>query len=175
MKYIKNLTKHSIPGLIEIDLDPYYDNRGEIWSIYEECDLFPQFVEDKVTISSRNVLRGLHGDFETDKLITCLHGGIFLAVVDIRKDSNQYKKITTFQLDAENPKMILVPAGCLNGHVCLTDKCVFFYKWSKKYHGPEKQVTVRWNDKYLDINWPIDNPILSDRDANGKSFFEVTI
>ena len=110
-KHIKNITKHSIDGLLEIWLDPYYDNRGEIWSIHEKCELFPEFVEDKVTVSRKGVLRGLHGDFKTHKLITCLHGELFLAVVDMRKDSPQYKKSVTFKLSQEQPKMILVPAG----------------------------------------------------------------
>mgnify|MGYP003150966957 FL=1 len=173
MKYTKNIVKHSIDGLLEIHLDPFYDTRGEIWSIYEECDLFPNFVEDKVTISNKGVLRGLHGDFRTDKLITCLHGELFLAVADMRKDSPQYKKSVTFKLSQEQPKMILVPAGCLNGHLCISEKCIFFYKWSKKYSNPEDQITVRWNDDDLKINWPIQEPILSDRDAKAKNLAEA--
>jgi dTDP-4-dehydrorhamnose 3,5-epimerase len=169
MKYVKNIIKHSISGLLEIELDPFHDKRGEIWSIYEKCELFPDFVEDKVTISNRGVLRGLHGDYETDKLITCLHGELFLAVVDIRKNSPEYKKVTTFKLSEENPKMILVPSGCLNGHLCISDKCIFFYKWSKKYTSPDDQITIKWDDSDLNINWPINYPILSDRDSNAKN------
>ncbi len=173
MKYVKKITEHAIKGLLEIELDPFYDERGEIWSIYENCDLFPNFVEDKVTISSKDVLRGLHGDYKTDKLITCLHGEIFLAVVDIRKESPQYKKTMTFRISDKNPKMILVPAGCLNGHLCISEKCVFFYKWSKKYTNPEEQITVKWNDDEINIKWPVRHPILSNRDMRGKNLQEA--
>jgi len=172
MKYIKDVIEHDIEGLLQIELDAFNDNRGQIWSVYEDCDLLPSFVEDKVTISNKNVLRGLHGDHKTSKLISCLHGEIFLAVVDVRKDSVTYKKVKTFQLSAENPTMVLVPAGCLNGHACLTEKCIFFYKWTEKYDGPEAQITVKWNDPTLKIPWPLKNPILSERD-NRAGFLEA--
>ena len=166
MKYVKQVTRHDIDGLLEIELATFNDDRGEIWSVYEDCDLLPSFVEDKVTISSKNVLRGLHGDHKTSKLISCLHGEIFLAVVDARKDSKTYKKVKTFYISAQNPTMVLVPAGCLNGHACLSEKCVFFYKWTEKYDGPETQISVRWNDPVLNIPWPLEDPILSQRDRD---------
>ena len=173
MKYVKDLKSHDIDGLIEIQLDPFLDKRGEIWSIYEDCEIFPKFVEDKVTVSRKNVLRGLHGDYDTHKLICCMHGEIFLAVVDVRKDSQTFKSVKTFHLTEKKPTMILVPPGRLNGHVCLTEKCVFFYKWSKKYSGPDDQITVRWSDPDLNIHWPTMNPTLSERDENGKTMRET--
>ena len=173
MKYVENITNHNIDGLLEIQLDTFNDNRGEIWSIYEDCELLPSFVEDKVTVSTKNVLRGLHGDFKISKLISCLHGSIFLAVVDIRKGSPTYKKIKTFELSDENPTMVLVPSGCLNGHLCISDKCVFFYKWSHKYNGPQEQITVRWNEPSLNIPWPTEKPILSERDLNTNMIGQI--
>jgi len=173
MKYIKNIKKHSIDGLLEIELDPFTDYRGEIWSIYEDCEMLPNFVEDKITISRKHVLRGLHGDYDTYKLICCMHGDIFLAVADIRKDSETFKSVRTFHLTDKQPRMILVPPGCLNGHLCLTDKCVFFYKWSKKYSGPDDQITVKWNDPALNIYWPLESPTLSKRDQNAKTIGEI--
>ena len=88
MKYIKDIKKHSIDGLLEIELDPFMDHRGEIWSIYEDCEMLPKFVEDKVTVSRKHVLRGLHGDYDTHKLICCMHGEIFLIVADSAKKSH---------------------------------------------------------------------------------------
>ena len=85
MKYTKNVVESALSGVLKIELDPYVDERGEIWSIYEDCEMLPTFVEDKVTISRKGVLRGLHGDAHTDKLICCMRGEIFLAVVDARK------------------------------------------------------------------------------------------
>jgi len=57
-----------------------------------------------------------------------------------------------------------VPAGFLNGHLCLSKKCLFFYKWSEKYSGPENQISIKWDDPTLNIEWPVNNPILSARD-----------
>lgn len=168
MKHLKKKTIHSISGLVEFDIDSFSDIRGDIWSLHETSIDMPNFVEDKVSISTRNVLRGLHGDNDTWKLITSLYGEFFLAVVDVRKDSQTYNKSITFMLNHKKPKVVLVPAGCLNGHLCLSDECVFFYKWSKKYSGPENQITARWDEPLYGIKWPIDNPILSERDKNAK-------
>jgi len=175
MKYIKNIKKYPIQGLIEIELNPYSDPRGQIWSIYEECDMLPTFVEDKVTISNKGVLRGLHGDFETDKLICCMHGDLFLSVADIRRESNTFKETQTFYLSDDNPTIVLVPAGCLNGHLCLSDKCIFFYKWSEKYKQPDDQITVLYSDPELSIPWPTDAPILSERDSRAKILREMEV
>ncbi len=176
MSFIKNRKElSSIEGLIEVELEPYEDNRGYIWTLYNQKDWFIKFVEDKISISKKRVLRGLHGDSLTHKLIGCLSGSFFLVVVDARKNSNTYGNIQTFTLDEKTPRLILIPAGCLNGHQCLTNQCIFWYKWSKNYNGPESQVTCIWNDKDLNIKWPLDNPILSDRDTNGVEFERITI
>ena len=168
MKFVKKKTEHHIKGLLEYDIEPFTDFRGDIWSLYQLSEELPDFVEDKVSISKKNVLRGLHGDFHTSKLITCLYGKFFLAVVDIRKNSPTFNKSITFELSYDNPKLILVPSGCLNGHLSLSNECVFFYKWSEFYDGPEKQVTVKWDEPTYNIRWPIKKPILSDRDKNAK-------
>jgi len=69
-----------------------------------------------------------------------------------------------FELNDKEGTAIFVPAGCVNGHLCLSDKCIFFYKWSKVYNGADKQVTVKWDDPNLNLNWKVENPILSKRD-----------
>ena len=174
MKYTKSVVETTLSGVLKIELDPYIDERGEIWSIYEDCEMLPTFVEDKVTISRKGVLRGLHGDAHTDKLICCMRGEIFLAVVDARVSSETFGQIETFHLTEDRPTMVFIPAGCLNGHLCLSEKCLFFYKWSQKYDGIENQVTVKWDDPELRIPWPIITPpILSPRDQEGKTLEEV--
>lgn len=170
MNPIEKISKGEIKGTLKIVLDIHRDHRGEIWTTYEEnyCDY--TFVSDKVTISRFGVLRGFHGDAGTAKLITCLSGQIQLALLDLRKNSNTYGKVETHIISDSEPCLILVPEGVVNAHLCLTDKCVFHYKWSKKYEGPEKQVTIAWDDPDVGIDWMIKSPILSDRDKNGKSF-----
>ena len=151
-------------GLKDLSLDTYTDFRGDIWTTYTDCDFLPSFVEDKVSVSKRNVLRGLHGDSEIDKLIICLHGSIQLAVVDLREGSSTYGNSKMFDLDDKSGRAIFVPAGCVNGHLCLSDKCIFFYKWSKPYNGADNQVTIKWDDPLLGLKWKINNPIMSTRD-----------
>jgi dTDP-4-dehydrorhamnose 3,5-epimerase len=167
MYFIKEIKNNpTIDGLKELTLDTFSDNRGEIWTIYTNSDFLPSFVEDKLSISNYSVLRGLHGDSEIDKLITCLHGKIQLGIADLRKNSPTYGNSIMYELSAEQPKSILVPAGCVNGHLCLSEKCLFFYKWSKKYNGIQKQVTIDYLDKKFNFNWALKDVIVSERDQN---------
>ena len=171
MNVIKEKTESSnINGLYNIKLDTFEDTRGEIWTIYsgEHTDL--NFVADKVTISKFGVLRGFHGDPYTAKLITCLSGRFQLAIADLRKDSETYGNTETCVVTDKEPTVIIVPAGCVNAHLCLSNKCVFYYKWSEEYKGPDHQVTVAWDDPDLNVYWPINNPVLSERDKKGISY-----
>ena len=168
MKIIKEITKsEKIKDLLSIKLDTFQDYRGEIWTVYSEEYTDLKFVADKITISRFGVLRGLHGDPHTAKLIACLSGQIQLAILDLRKDSETYGNVETFLISDYDPTVVIVPAGCVNAHLCLSDKCVFYYKWSEQYKGPDEQVTIAWDDPELNIDWVIDNPILSERDKNG--------
>ena len=82
--------------------------------------------------------------------------------------SEEYSDLK-FVADNE-PKIIFVPAGCVNAHLALSDKCVFYYKWSEQYKGPEGQVTISWDDPDINVKWTIQNPILSERDKKGVSY-----
>ena len=176
MSFLKNKKQSNIiSNLIIADLDPYYDERGAIWTLFDQKDWDTAFLEDKLSISSENVLRGLHGDKSTHKLISCLSGKFFLVIADAREDSDTYGNVVSLIIDSESPKTIFVPAGCLNGHLSLTKQCIFWYKWSENYRGPESQVTCKWDDKKLDIDWPCKNPILSERDKNGLDFEEIKL
>lgn len=171
MYFVESVEKsNKIHGLKKLNLDTFSDFRGDIWTTYTDCDFLPRFVEDKVSVSAKNVLRGLHGDSQIDKLITCLHGSIQLAVLDLRKESKTYGNSVMFELTDKQGTAIFVPAGCVNGHLCLSDKCIFFYKWSKVYNGADNQVTIKWNDPNLDLNWEVKNPILSKRDIEHSVF-----
>ena len=175
MRFTKNQQGTKIQGVFVGQYDYFSDLRGQIWTIHSENGSLAKFVEDKITISKKNVLRGLHGDKDTDKLISCLYGTIQFAVVDARKNSPTRGIVETFFLSDNDPKYVFVPAGCLNGHLCLSDKCIFWYKWSQKYTGASAQKTVLWKDEELKIPWVCENPILSDRDKNGNFFKEVEI
>ena len=165
MYFVESIdSSEKIEGLMKLNLDTFSDFRGDIWTLYTDCDFLPNFVEDKISVSKKHVLRGLHGDSYIDKLITCVHGEIQLAVLDLRKDSPTYGNTEMFLLSDKTGEAIFVPAGCVNGHLCLSEKCIFYYKWSRPYNGAEKQVTIKWDDPSLNLNWKIKSPFLSTRD-----------
>jgi len=147
----------------------FRDHRGKYIETFNEKAYhkyqLPHFVQDDVSVSRKNVLRGLHGDHKTYKLIQCLHGKIMLAVADIRIDSPTYKQWETFILDDETHQQVLVPKGFVNGHLCLSDTCIFSYKQSTYYEGQGAQISIKWNDPSFEIEWPEGiQPILSERD-----------
>jgi dTDP-4-dehydrorhamnose 3,5-epimerase len=130
---------------------------------------FPlRFVQDDISISKQGVLRGFHGDNNTWKLIGCLFGGIFVAIVNYDKDSVFYLKHYTFTLNQINRKMILVPPKHGLAHMVMSNEAIFWYKQSTYYTGAENQFTIRWNDPKIGIDWPNIVPILSERDANAE-------
>ena len=148
--------------------DVFTDFRGDLWTTWKK-DEFPidlDFNHDKVSTSRRNVLRGIHGDFKSWKLITCLYGQLYFILVDNREDSETYLRWDSMILDDKKRKLVLIPPGVGNGFLVLSDYSVFSYKWAYegKYPDVEDQFTIKWNDKRLDIDWPIDNPILQRRD-----------
>ncbi len=158
-----------LPGVILVAPDVFEDRRGYYVEIYNE-ELYRRhgidvrFVQDDISVSRRNVLRGIHGDMETCKLISCLWGEFFLVVLDGRPESPHFGKWQTFTLSAANRLQVYVPAGYGNGHYAISEMTVFHYKQTT-YYQPEKQFTYKWNDPRFNIPWPCDHPIVSERDA----------
>ena len=125
------------------------------------------FIQDDISVSKKNVLRGIHGDKKTWKLISCVHGKLFLVVVNCKESSKDYLKVFTKILSEKKNVQILVPPGYANGHLCLTDNCIFHYKLSYKgkYSDVNEQKVIKWNDARLKIKWPLKkNLIMSLRD-----------
>ncbi len=149
----------------------FNDHRGYYWTTWKKNTLKEiKFNHDKFSISRKKVLRGLHCDFKSWKLVTCVFGKIFFVVVNMKKNSKNYLKYKTWILKHEKPTLILVPPHYANAHLCLSDKCVFHYKWyyKGKYIDTNKQQSYRWNDPKIKIKWPIKKPILSRRDNKSK-------
>ncbi len=149
--------------------DSFEDFRGELYTLFKQEEHELVFNHDKVSVSRQNVLRGLHGDSKSWKLITCLSGVIYLVVVDNRPESPNYLKWDSIILSENNRKQVLIPPMFGNGHLVLSDKAIFFYKWSYegKYPDTQDQFSINWKDPRINIDWPINNePILSERDKN---------
>ena len=183
-KMIKSAKKLLIEGSYLFNLLIHNDNRGRFVETWNEKDYekyLPEgikFIQDDYSSSWQRVLRGLHGDDKTWKLIQCIYGSINFVMLDI-----DTKKAIEIILSDTTPEQILVPPNCAIGHLCLSTKCVFYYKQTTIY-GEATQFTVKWNDPIVtsQVKWkehllmPQWNeymqPILSDRDKNGP-FLEI--
>jgi dTDP-4-dehydrorhamnose 3,5-epimerase len=142
----------------------YTTFHNDIFSGYLPEGLF--FKHDKFSKSNKNVLRGIHGDTQSWKLVTVVYGKILQVVVDCRKDSPTYLKHEKFEIDDANPISVLIPPGLGNSFLVLSDHAVYHYKlaYNGEYLDAEQQFSVKWNDSNIGIEWPIENPILSERD-----------
>lgn len=146
----------------------FEDHRGsyvETWNrdAYRAAGIDVDFVQDDISTSTRNVLRGIHGDPSTWKLISCLHGKFYLVVVNWDPHSPQYRHWEGFTLSDCNRLQVLVPPRFGNGHLVLSEEAIFHYKQST-YYDRASQFTILWDDPELGIWWPIEKPILSRRD-----------
>ena len=135
--------------------------------MYREHGINIHFVQDDISVSSRHVLRGIHGDTETWKLISCLHGKFYLVVVNADKESAEYRKWQAFTLSENNRLQVLIPPKFGNGHLVMSEKAIFHYKQTT-YYNPKTQFTTTWNDSKYNIWWPVMNPIVSQRDEIGR-------
>ncbi|MDC3154814.1 dTDP-4-dehydrorhamnose 3,5-epimerase family protein [Pelagibacteraceae bacterium] len=165
---IKNTT---LEGVLEIELENFEDFRGEYlesynFQQYKANGLSQQFIQDDFSISPKDVLRGIHGDQETWKLVSCIYGSFFLVVVNNDPEHSQYRKIFETNLTDSKRNQILIPPKFGNGHMITSEKAIFHYKQTT-YYNQKGQFTILWNDKNLNINWPHFHPILSKRDSQG--------
>ena len=147
----------------------FEDFRGSYVEIYNQrayhqAGLKEAFIQDDISTSRKNVLRGVHGDATTWKLISCLYGAFYLVVVNNDPTSLEFKKWEAFTLSDQNRKQILIPPKFGNGHLVLTDIAIFHYKQTTEYDR-RGQFTIIWNDPNYGLWWPVKQPILSIRDS----------
>lgn len=153
-----------------VPLGQFLDNRGFLSSLYQKGEGVPDFVEDRLSVSTKGVLRGLHGDDITGKLFIPIYGEMQFYARSLLTNDEVF--LPSFSL--KNKIAIYVPPLYVNGHLSLTDETIMLYKWTHAYRGPENQYTVAYNDCTLNIPWNTSVPFnLSERDKTGKSFLEV--
>lgn len=151
----------------------FVENRGEIWTSYNTQQigtLLPDslsFKHDKFSISKYNVLRGIHGDHKSWKLVSCVAGEIMQVVVDMRKESSTYLSHECFNFGSHNHQMVLIPPGLGNAFFVKSEFATYHYKlaYQGDYVDSEDQFTVAWDDPRINIDWPSKDPILSERDG----------
>ena len=125
-------------------------------------------MEHDFSYNRRNVLRGLHCDFETWKLFECIEGEVFWAGYDLMAKESLHNIHENYILSKKNRRQILIPPGLLAGFFTISDQSIVFYRQTKIYKDSVNQVSVNWKDPDIGINWPSDNPILSERDSSAK-------
>ena len=132
--------------------------------LYNQEGIDVKFVADSFIISDKNVLRGIHGDSKTWKLVNCLHGRFYIVIINCDESSLEFGKWASFTLSETNRKQLLVPPKHGIGHLILSEKVIYHYKQTEYYEDKEEFV-YRWDDKKFNINWGIKYPILSEKDT----------
>ena len=174
------ITEREIKGVYEIEPKAYSDKRGFFMrtyahEVFQEHGIGRQWVQDNHSHSTkRGIIRGLHFQFpphSETKLVRCIRGAILDVYVDLRKGSKTFGKYGSSELSEDNKKMVYIPRGFAHGFCTLTDDCDVLYKVDNKYE-PQAEGGIIWNDVQLQIAWPINTPIISDRDAGLMSLKE---
>lgn len=158
----------------------YSDERGYFFEAYqkkalETLGLCDNFVQDNVSYSVKDVLRGMHYQLNPcaqAKFVMALRGELFDVVVDVRKNRPTYGKCYENIISDKNRYVLYVPVGFAHGFIVRSDEAVVLYKTNNDY-SPENDAGFIWNDKDLNINWGTKNPIMSEKDRNLPSFSEA--
>ena len=167
-----------INGVFLIKPQVFEDNRGYFFENFnstkfnEATGLDVHFVQDNQSLSSKNVLRGLHFQhppFAQAKLVSVIKGEVLDVVVDIRKESDTYGEYVAAYLSEKNHHQLYIPEGMAHGFLTLKDDTIFTYKCSNYYHKDSEDGII-WNDSNLNINWNIKNPLVSEKDQLAQNF-----
>ena len=161
----------SLPGVTLVEPRAFVDARGFFMETYRQADyaeagLPDAFVQENHSRSSRGTLRGLHFQRPPQaqgKLVRAIVGEIFAVAVDIRPDSGTFGKWVGVTLSADNRRMLYIPPWCAHGFCVVSDVAEVVYKTTAVY-APELEGGLAWDDPVLAIAWPVDDPLVSDRD-----------
>jgi len=166
------IKERELKGVFEITLKPIVDERGFFMrvldnKIFDENKINRKWVQENHSKSTqKGILRGLHFQlppFSETKLVRCVKGAILDIFVDLRKDSGSFGKWGSVELSEENKKMVLIPRGFAHGFCTLTEISEVLYKVDN-YYSKENEIGLLWNDNQLKIDWPFNEPVLSNKD-----------
>ena len=173
------VTPTEIPEILIIEPDIFEDQRGFFFESYNykkfsDLGISVEFVQDNHSKSVKNTLRGLHYQIKPgqDKLVRVIKGAVFDVAVDIRLGSPTFGQWVGIDLSAENKKQVFIPKGFAHGFCVTSDIAEFEYKCSE-YYAPHDERGILWNDEKLNIQWPVDQPILSKKDLENPSFSAI--
>lgn len=167
-----------LKGSFEITIEKLSDDRGffgRVWDkkIFEEYGLNSNLAQCNVSRSMKEgTIRGMHyqiSPYEESKLIRCTRGKILDVIIDLRKNSSTYKQWISVELSSENYRMLYVPEGFGHGFQSLVDDTEIFYQVSQ-FYTPGSERGIRWDDSTFNIEWPLENKILSEKDKSWPDF-----
>lgn len=167
-----SFTRLKIPDVILVEPKSFPDDRGFFFESFRESifisnGIDTRFVQDNFSHSIYGVLRGLHYQKNPKaqaKLVTALRGEIFDVAVDIRENSPTFGKWISEILSENNHKLLYIPKGFAHGFCVMSEEADVLYKVSSEY-SPEHEEGIIWNDPEINITWPIDKPILQEKDS----------
>ncbi len=173
------ITPTALPEVLLVEPDVFGDERGyfiETWQKqrYADLGLAVDFVQDNLSFSQQNILRGLHvqNPYSQGKLVHVLQGEVFDVAVDIRRDSPNFGRWVGVYLSEHNHHQLYIPEGFAHGFCVTSPSALFAYKCTELYH-PEAEFTIAWDDADINIRWPVTNPILSKKDLDGWRLKDV--
>ncbi|MDD3242501.1 MAG: dTDP-4-dehydrorhamnose 3,5-epimerase [Eubacteriales bacterium] len=178
-----NVIKTDVLDVYILEPKKFGDNRGwfmESWNQHamEEAGLHYNFVQDNHSFSAqKGTLRGLHfqkGDACQAKLVRCARGSVMDVAVDLRKGSPTYLKWVAVELTPQNNRQLLIPRGFAHGFVTLSDDVEFLYK-ADNFYCPQADAGIRWNDPDIGVDWGVENPVISEKDAHSPFLKECDV
>ena len=174
-----NVIQTDLPGVLIIEPRVFGDARGffmETWHQrrYAESGLPERFVQDNISQSRRGILRGLHYQYPQaqGKLVYVLQGEVYDVAVDIRVGSPSFGRWEGVTLSENNKRQLYIPPGFAHGFCVTSDTALFAYKCTE-FYNPVAERCVRWNDPKIDVKWPLEEPILSDKDGLAPLLLEI--
>lgn len=174
-----NIRDGRLAGIKIIEPRLFEDSRGFFMESYNAKKLADHgitmnFVQDNHSSSTKGVLRGLHFQINPgqDKIVRVVSGEVFDVVVDIRRDSPTFGQWESFIISASNHTMVFIPKGFAHGFCALSDNVEFLYKCSE-YYAPADERGIIWNDPAIGIEWPVSEPVLSDKDTKYPSIKDL--
>lgn len=174
-----NIISTQIEGVILLEPKVFGDHRGFFLETYQkqryaDVGIDVAFVQDNISFSVSRTLRGLHYQHPRGqaKLVQCLQGEIFDVAVDIRLGSPTFGQWTGAMLSSENRRQLYVPDGFAHGFCVLSETALFMYKCSD-YYEPQAEGGICWNDPEVGIEWPVQSPLLSERDQTFRKLSQI--
>jgi len=175
------LIETKIKDLYILDPRVFGDDRGYFFESFNSQTFQEligeevEFVQDNQSMSGENIVRGLHFQnplFAQGKLVRVIKGEVIDVAVDIRKDSPTYGEHVSVRLSGENNRMFWIPPGFAHGFSSLEEGTIFSYKCTN-YYSKESEGSVAWDDPELNINWGVENPIISEKDQESPLFRDL--